>query len=58
MEEIVFIFLSKCSIYTFDFNLFKILDKNGIKGYSIQVRYPTKDIIWHTARYFLKIDKI
>ena len=31
MGEIVFIFLSKYSIYTFDSNLFEKLDKNGKK---------------------------
>ena len=31
MDEIVFIFLDKFSIYTFDFNLFEISNKNGKK---------------------------
>ena len=29
MDELDFMFLRKCSIYTFDFNLFEILNKNG-----------------------------
>ena len=31
MDEIIFIFLSKYSIYTFDSNLFEILTKNSKK---------------------------